>query len=117
MPVGFPVKSEKISNLLKLFLRFVIISTVMGKDTRSLSVTNNGFKILVAIADVAHYVKNNSELDKEALKRGNSVYFPDLVVPMLPEKLSNDLCSLVPNQDRACMAVWIDINDNGEIIN
>ena len=104
-------------------LRTIPLVTIDGADARDFDdavyaePNNNGFKILVAIADVAHYVKNNSELDKEALKRGNSVYFPDLVVPMLPEKLSNDLCSLVPNQDRACMAVWIDINDNGEIIN
>ena len=81
-------------------LRTIPLVTIDGADARDFDdavyaePTNNGFKILVAIADVAHYVKNNSELDKEALKRGNSVYFPDLVVPMLPEKLSNDLCSL-----------------------
>jgi ribonuclease R len=69
-----------------------------------------GWHILVAIADVAHYVRAGSALDREAEKRGNSVYFPDRVVPMLPEALSNDLCSLRPGEDRACLAaeMWID---------
>ncbi len=71
-----------------------------------------GFVLTVAIADVAHYVTPDSALDREALLRGNSVYFPDRVVPMLPERISNDLCSLRPNEDRAAMAVrmWIDAN-------
>ena len=64
-----------------------------------------GHVVLVAIADVAHYVTNNSALDREAEKRGNSVYFPDRVVPMLPEELSADLCSLRENEDRPCLAV------------
>lgn len=69
-----------------------------------------GWHLLVAIADVAHYVRPDSALDREARERGNSVYFPDLVVPMLPEALSNGWCSLRPGEDRACMAVhlWID---------
>ena len=61
--------------------------------------------ISVAIADVAHYVRPGSALDREALVRGNSVYFPDQVVPMLPERISNDLCSLRPGEDRAALAV------------
>jgi ribonuclease R len=71
-----------------------------------------GFVLTVAIADVAHYVTPDSVMDREALIRGNSVYFPDRVVPMLPERISNDLCSLRPNEDRASMAVriWIDAN-------
>ena len=64
-----------------------------------------GHVVLVAIADVAHYVTNGSELDREAEKRGNSVYFPDRVVPMLPEELSADLCSLREDVDRPCLAV------------
>ncbi len=65
----------------------------------------DGHVILVAIADVAHYVTPGSALDKEALKRGNSAYFPDRVVPMLPEELSADLCSLKEGVDRPCLAV------------
>ena len=64
-----------------------------------------GHIVIVAIADVAHYVTNGSALDREAEKRGNSVYFPDRVVPMLPEALSADLCSLRENEDRPCLAV------------
>jgi ribonuclease R len=64
-----------------------------------------GHEVLVAIADVAHYVTPGSALDKEALKRGNSAYFPDRVVPMLPEELSADLCSLKEGVDRPCLAV------------
>jgi ribonuclease R len=64
-----------------------------------------GHIVVVAIADVAHYVTNGSALDREAEKRGNSVYFPDRVVPMLPEELSADLCSLRENEDRPCLAV------------
>ena len=63
-----------------------------------------GFIVTVAIADVAHYVTPGSALDREALVRGNSVYFPDRVVPMLPERISNDLCSLRPSEDRAALA-------------
>jgi ribonuclease R len=64
-----------------------------------------GVIVTVAIADVAHYVRPGSALDREALKRGNSVYFPDRVVPMLPERISNDLCSLRENEDRPALAV------------
>lgn len=69
-----------------------------------------GWHTIVAIADVAHYVRPDSRLDREAIKRGNSCYFPDRVVPMLPEALSAGLCSLKPGEDRACMAVhmWFD---------
>jgi len=69
-----------------------------------------GWHIVVAIADVASYVTPGSALDREAARRGNSVYFPDRVVPMLPEALSNNLCSLVPAADRACLSaqLWID---------
>ena len=73
----------------------------------------DGWIVYVAIADVAHYVRSGSPLDKEALKRGNSVYFPDRVVPMLPERISNDLCSLVDGVDRACLAVRMVFDKNG----
>ena len=75
-----------------------------------------GFVIWVAIADVAHYVRPNSELDREARKRGNSTYFPDRVVPMLPDRLSGDLCSLHENVPRACLAVRMRIDAQGHKI-
>jgi ribonuclease R len=73
-----------------------------------------GHIVIVAIADVAHYVTYGSELDREAEKRGNSVYFPDRVVPMLPEQLSADLCSLRENEDRPCLAVRMVFDAHGE---
>ena len=72
-----------------------------------------GWHLVVAIADVAAYVTPGSALDREAARRGNSVYFPDRVVPMLPEALSNDLCSLVPGQDRPCLAAYLWIGADG----
>lgn len=75
-----------------------------------------GWHAIVAIADVAHYVKTDNALDREALKRGNSCYFPDRVVPMLPEALSAGLCSLMPGEERACMAVHIWFNKDGQKI-
>jgi ribonuclease R len=73
-----------------------------------------GFIVDVAIADVAHYVRPGSALDREALARGNSTYFPDRVVPMLPERISNDLCSLRPGEDRAALAVRMVIGADGQ---
>jgi ribonuclease R len=72
-----------------------------------------GFVLTVAIADVAHYIRPGSALDKEALERGNSVYFPGRVVPMLPERISNDLCSLRPNEDRPALAARMIIARDG----
>lgn len=72
-----------------------------------------GHIVIVAIADVAHYVTPGSALDREAYKRGNSAYFPDRVVPMLPERLSADLCSLMDNVDRPCLAVRMVFDRNG----
>ena len=72
-----------------------------------------GHVVLVAIADVSFYVRPATALDREALKRGNSVYFPDRVVPMLPEKLSNDLCSLIEGVDRPCLAVRMVFDKDG----
>ena len=73
-----------------------------------------GFILHVAIADVAAYVRPGSALDEEALERGNSVYFPDRVVPMLPERISNDLCSLKPGVNRAALGLRIVINARGD---
>lgn len=75
-----------------------------------------GYHLIIAIADVSFYVRPDSDLDVEAQRRGNSTYFPDRVVPMLPEALSNDLCSLRPDEDRACLAVHIWINENGDMV-
>ena len=74
-----------------------------------------GFDAIVAIADVSFYVRPGSELDREARKRGNSVYFPDLVVPMLPEQLSADVCSLRAGEDRAALACHMVIDGNGKL--
>ena len=74
-----------------------------------------GFRAIVAIADVSYYVRPGSALDREARKRGNSVYFPDLVVPMLPHQLSSDMCSLRAGQDRAAMACHLTINAQGKV--
>ncbi|MBL8564446.1 MAG: ribonuclease R [Hyphomicrobiaceae bacterium] len=73
-----------------------------------------GFVVLVAIADVAHYVRPGSRLDREARVRGNSVYFPDRVVPMLPERISNDLCSLREGEDRPCLVARMVFDKRGE---
>ena len=102
-------------------LRHLPLVTIDGSDARDFddavwaepdSDPDNpgGWRLIVAIADVAWYVRPGSALDREAERRGNSVYFPDRVVPMLPEALSNELCSLKPDVDRACLAVhlWID---------
>ncbi len=75
-----------------------------------------GYIAYVAIADVAHYIRPGSALDREAHKRGNSVYFPDRVIPMLPERISNNLCSLVEKQDRPAMAVRMVFNAAGKKI-
>ncbi len=101
-------------------LRSVPLVTIDGEDARDFDdavfaePADDGFHIIVAIADVAYYVRPGSALDKEAWHRGNSTYFPDRVVPMLPEKLSNDMCSLRPDEDRASIAahLWIDNQGN-----
>ena len=75
-----------------------------------------GWILYVAIADVSHYVTPNTALDKEAYKRGNSVYFPGRVIPMLPETLSNNLCSLMPNVDRLAMVCEMTIHATGRMM-
>ena len=105
-------------------LRNIPLVTIDGEDARDFDdavhaepdpdpKNPGGWKLLVAIADVAHYVRENDALDKSARERGNSVYFPDRVVPMLPEELSNGWCSLRPDEDRPVMAVEIVIDAEG----
>jgi ribonuclease R len=77
--------------------------------------SGKGFRLVVAIADVSGYVKSGDALDKEAINRGNSVYFPRRVIPMLPEELSNGLCSLNPNVERLCMVCDMQISASGDI--
>lgn len=103
-------------------LRDIPLVTIDGADARDFDDAvfaekqdDGGFHLMVAIADVAYYVRHGSALDDEAMRRGNSTYFPDRVVPMLPEALSNDLCSLRPNENRACMAVHMWIDQDGQL--
>ena len=74
-----------------------------------------GFRLIVAIADVSHYVTEGTAMDREAISRGTSVYLPDRAIPMLPPELSTNLASLVPNRDRLCMAVEMHIDDKGHV--
>ncbi|CAO5674183.1 MAG: Ribonuclease R [Holosporales bacterium] len=103
-------------------LRHIPFVTIDGEDAKDFDDAvfaepfNNGWRVMVAIADVSHYVETGSALDIEAKKRGNSVYFPNSVVPMLPHDLSDDLCSLKPNEDRAVLAVDIEISESGKVI-
>ena len=75
----------------------------------------DGFRLIVAIADVSHYVTEGSAMDREAIARGTSIYLPDRAIPMLPPELSTDLASLVPNRDRLCMAVEMQIDAKAQV--
>ena len=100
-------------------LRDVPLVTIDGEDARDFDDAvfaepeGDGFRLIVAIADVAHYVRPGSALDRAAWTRGNSVYFPDRVVPMLPEALSNGWCSLRPEEERGCLFVEMRVDANG----
>lgn len=102
-------------------VRGLPLMTIDGADARDFDDavyaerTEKGFRLLVAIADVASYVEPGSALDKEAINRGTSVYFPGQVVPMLPEVLSNGLCSLNPEVDRLCMLCELTLDEAGGI--
>jgi len=102
-------------------LRDVNLVTIDGADAKDFDdavfcePAGDGYRVLVAIADVAHYVENGSPLDKQAIRRATSVYFPDRVVPMLPEVLSNGLCSLKPKVDRLCMVCEMQVSTDGKV--
>jgi ribonuclease R len=108
-------------------LRDIPLITIDGADARdfddavwaepdNLGNNSGGWHLIVAIADVSWYVRPGDELDRCAYERGNSVYFPDRVVPMLPEALSNGWCSLRPNEDRPCLAAHIWIDAKGKLL-
>ncbi len=85
-------------------------------DAISVIKTRNGFQLYVSIADVSHFVKPGSAIDREAYRRGTSIYFPDRVIPMLPEKLSNNLCSLIPEEDRFTLTAILNFDRAGTLI-
>ncbi len=105
----------------RMDLRDLDLVTIDGADARDFDdavyceKSGNGWRLWVAIADVAHYVEIGSALDEEAIRRGTSVYFPDRVVPMLPEVLSNGLCSLKPKVDRLCLVCEMRIGADGKV--
>jgi ribonuclease R len=101
-------------------LRHLPLVTIDGEDARDFddavhaSRTAGGYRLVVAIADVAHYVRPGGPLDREALRRATSVYFPGTVLPMLPERLSNGICSLNPDVDRLCMVCDLALDKSGK---
>ena len=130
IPVAFPddalAEAERAGAMVlgrRTDLRDIPLITIDGEDARDFddavyaepddSLSPGGFRLIVAIADVAHYVGPGSALDLAARHRGNSVYFPDRVVPMLPEALSNGWCSLRPGEDRGCLFVELRIDAGG----
>src|SRR5690606_34456561 len=104
-----------------LDLRDLAFVTIDGEDARDFDdavwcePVRGGWRLIVAIADVAAYVTPGSALDREAQHRGSSVYFPNRVLPMLPEALSNGLCSLNPDVDRLCLACEMRVNQAGKV--
>lgn len=103
-------------------LRDLPLVTIDGEDARDFDDAvyaekrpGGGYRVVVAIADVSHYVRPEKPLDNEAQERGTSVYFPHFVLPMLPEALSNGLCSLNPNLDRLCMVCDLTLSRNGRV--
>ncbi len=103
-------------------LRHMAIFTIDSSESKdlddaiSVEKTEKGWLLGVHIADVSHYVKGNSALDKEAMSRGTSVYYADKVIPMLPKELSNGICSLNPDEDRLTLSAFMELGEDGEMI-
>ncbi len=134
LPEEFPSKvlneAEQISEVInekeitrREDLRDKIVFTIDGADAKDLDdaisiekLDNGNYKLGVHIADVTHYVKENTLLDKEAVNRGTSVYLVDRVIPMLPKKLSNGVCSLHPHVPRLTLTCFMEINDKGNVV-
>jgi ribonuclease R len=118
---GWPVEVPTKAKEGRVDLRGVPLVTIDGADAKDFDDAvycephGEGWRLIVAIADVSHYVTPDSPLDREARGRGTSVYFPDRVVPMLPEELSNGLCSLKPQVDRLCLACEMQVSSAGEV--
>lgn len=97
--------------------------TIDGQDAKDfddaicIKQIDNGYRLFVSIADVSHFVEPGSQIDKEAYLRGTSIYFPGAVIPMLPEQLSNDLCSLKPHRDRFTVSAILDFDKNAKLQN
>ena len=134
LPYEFPddviLEAKKVENKItkkdlqnRLDLRSKNIFTIDGEDAKDLDdaiyvtkLENENYELGVSIADVSHYVAENSKLDQEAIIRGTSIYMLDRVIPMLPKELSNGICSLNVNEDRLCLSVIREITPDGEIV-
>ena len=134
LPYEFPddviLEAQKVENKItkkdlqnRLDLRSKNIFTIDGEDAKDLDdaiyvtkLENGNYELGVSIADVSHYVAENSKLDQEAIIRGTSIYMLDRVIPTLPKELSNGICSLNVNEDRLCLSVISEITSDGEIV-